>query len=153
MRRILVLALGLALVLGAGGAAQAARLNWAGTVTTTTGDLPPIFITGGGVATVNGSTGGVPAPLLDIRVAASRGGVTGTATITEFTDPETVGNGIAAIILQAAGATGTLGEISGAVASTGALTMNVLPVRGIAKICLFSTVCSDFIPLLLSAPT
>jgi len=153
MRRILVLALGLALVLGAGGAAQAARLNWAGSLTTTTGDLPPIYITGGGVATLNGSTGGVPAHLGMIRLAASRGGITGTATITEFTDPETAGNGIAAIILQGAGGTGTLGPISGALVSTGALTMNIMPVRGIAKVCLLSTTCTDYIPLLLSQHT
>jgi hypothetical protein len=148
MRKFLVLALGLALVLAAAGPAQAARLNWRGTTTSTTGELPPLTLTGGGVATVNGSSGSL-GHLDTLRLEASRGGISGTDT-NIITDPETVGNGIAAIILQGAGGTGTLGPISGAIASTSALTMNVLPARGLSKICLLSTVCTNFIPLILT---
>jgi hypothetical protein len=153
MRRILGLALGLLVVLAAGAPAQAARLNWDGTLTSTTGELPPLNLFGGGVATVNGSAGGVPAHLNTLRIAVSRGGITGTDT-NIITDPETIGNGIAAVILIGEGGTGTLAPISGVIGSMNpALTMNVLPGRGLSKICLLSTVCTDFIPLVLTQHT
>jgi len=69
------------------------------------------------------------------------------------TDPGVAGNGIAAIIVQGALRTGTLAPISGALSVPGALTRNVLPLAGVAKICLLSTVCSDFLPLVLTQPT
>jgi hypothetical protein len=138
--------------IGAVGAAEARPLNWAGTVTTITGTLPGIPISGGGVATVNGSSGPIPAHLQALRLAASRGNVTGTAT-NIITDPETAGNGIAAIVVQGALGTGTLAPISGAVASTTTLTQRTMPLGGVAKICLLSTVCTDFLPLLLTQPT
>jgi hypothetical protein len=109
-------------------------------------------LTGGGVATVNGVSGTIPAHLNTIQLAASRGGVSGTAT-NIITDPETAGNGIAALILESEGGTGTLAPISGAIASTMALTQRTLPVGGLSKICLLSTVCTDFLPLLLTQPT
>jgi hypothetical protein len=132
------------------GTAGAARLNFDGTLTSRLADLPNLVVVGGGVATVNGSAGGVPAHLGAIRLAASRGIVTGTDT-NIITDPETIGNGIAAVIINFAPQTGTLGPISGVLGSmTSALTMNTLPVGGLAKICILSTVCTDFIPLLLT---
>ena len=70
-----------------------------------------------------------------------------------MTDPGVAGNGIAAIIVQGALRTGTLAPISGALSVPGALTRNVLPLAGVAKICLLSTVCSDFLPLVLTQPT
>ena len=139
-------------LLAAAPAAQSSMLNWEGTVTTITGTLPAVPITGGGVATVNGSSGPVPGHLATLRLAASRGNVTGTAT-NLITDPDVAGNGIAAIIVEGALRTGTLAPISGAVASTAGLTQRVLPLGGIAKICLLSTVCTDFLPLVLTQPT
>ncbi|TFG92073.1 MAG: hypothetical protein E4H11_09925 [Myxococcales bacterium] len=152
MRRVFVVALALVLVAGLAGSSAAARLNWEGTLTSTTGELPPLHLTGGGVATVNGSSGTVPAHLETLRLEASRGGIEGTDT-NIITDPEVAGNGIAAIILMGQGGTGTLGPISGALGSQSALTQRVLPARGLSKICLLSTLCTDFLPLLLTQPT
>ena len=132
--------------------ARSSVLNWEGTLSTLTGSLPAIPITGGGVATVNGSTGPIPAHLATLRLKGSRGNVTGTATHL-ITDPEVAGNGIAAIIVQGALRTGTLASISGAVASNASLTESTLPLGGVAKICLLSTVCTDFLPLVLTQPT
>src|SRR5262249_19806162 len=87
------------------------------------------------------------------RLAASRGGVTGTKT-NFITDPSLAGNGIAAVIIQFRPKTGTLAPISGAIGSQVAgLSQNVYPVGGIAKGCLISTVCTQFLPLLLTQPT
>src|SRR5262245_65198994 len=111
MRRIGI-AVVAAAFLGAVGAAEARPFNWEGTVTTITGTLPGIPIAGGGVATVNGSSGPIPAHLQTLRLKASRGNVTGTAT-NIITDPETAGNGIAAIIVQGALRTGTFAPLAG----------------------------------------
>ena len=131
--------------------AQASVLNWEGTVTVVTGDLPAIPI-GGGVATVNGPGSPIPAHLATLRLKASRGAVEGTNT-NFITDPDTAGNGIAAIVVQAALGTGTLAPISGALGPNASLTQAYLPLGGVAKICLLSTVCTDFLPLLLTQPT
>ena len=152
MRKALFVACGAAMLFVAAGAADAARLNWSGTLNSTTGELPPLTLTGGGVATVNGSSGTIPAHLNTLRLAASRGGVAGTDT-NIITDPETAGNGIAALILIGEGGTGTLAPVSGAIASTTALTKRVIPAAGLSKICLLSTVCTDFLPLVLTQPT
>ena len=152
MRKVMILGFAAALVSGAAGTAGAARLNWEGTTFSTTATLPPLTLTGGGVATVNGSSNTIPAHLDTLQLAASRGGITGTDT-NIITDPEVAGNGIAALILIGEGGTGTIGPISGAIASTTALTQRVLPARGLSKICLLSTVCTDFLPLLLTQPT
>jgi hypothetical protein len=152
MRKLLVLGLAAAFAFSAAGTAGAARLNWEGTGFSQVATLPELTIPGGGVATVNGSSGTIPAHLDTLRLAASRGGVTGTDT-NIVTDPEVAGNGIAAIIYQAQGGTGTLAPISGAIASTTALTQRVLPAAGLSKICLLSTVCTDFLPLVLTQPT
>jgi hypothetical protein len=138
--------------MGTAGPSGAARLNWEGTLTSTTAELPPLHLFGGGVSTVNGSSGTIPAQLVTLRVEASRGGIEGTAT-NIITDPDVAGNGIAAIILEGHGGTGTLAPISGAIGSQSALTQGVLPARGLSKLCLLSTVCTDFLPLLLTQPT
>jgi hypothetical protein len=152
MLRILTAALVAALTSGIAGLSGAAPMNWEGTLTSTTGELPPLHLTGGGVATVNGSSGAIPAHLGTLRLAQSRGGIEGTDT-NIITDPEVAGNGIAAIILVGLGGTGTLGPISGALGSQSALTQRVLPARGVSKLCLLSTVCTDFLPLILTQPT
>jgi hypothetical protein len=132
--------------------AEASPLNWEGTLTTITGTLPGIPIAGGGVATVNGSSGPIPAHLQTLRLKGSRGNVTGTAT-NIITDPDTAGNGIAAIVVQGALRTGTFAPISGGAASSSPLSQAILPLGGVAKICLLSTVCTNFLPLLLTQPT
>jgi hypothetical protein len=152
MRSVPAVAFAAALVIGAASPTGAARLNWEGTLTSTTGSLPPLHLTGGGVATVNGSSGTIPAHLATLRLQASRGGIEGTDT-NIITDPEVAGNGIAAIILVGQGGTGTLAPISGAIGSQSALTQRVLPARGLSKLCLLSTVCTDFLPLILTQPT
>jgi hypothetical protein len=151
MRKLFMLVAAASLLLGTVGAANAALLNWEGTSFTTLGDLPTTEIVGGGVATVNSSSGVLPAHLSTLRLKGSRGGVAGTVT-TLVTDPVSAGNLIVAIIVAAEVGTGTLGGISGAVAS-GSLTRNRLPVRGISKICLVTTDCSNPLELLLTQPT
>jgi hypothetical protein len=150
MRKLL--GIGTAVAFAVAGTASAAPLNWEGTLTARIAALPDLVSSGGGVATVNGSAGSIPAHLATLRLAASRGHVTGTDT-NIITDPETAGNGIAAVIINFEGGTGTLGPISGAIASTSTLTQNSMPIGGVAKICLLSTVCTDFLPLLLTQPT
>ena len=134
------------------GSANAAPLNWEGTSFVVLGDLSAIESLGGGVATINNSSGIVPAHLNTLRLKGSRGGVADTVTVL-VTDPETAGNNIAAIIVEAELGTGTFGGISGAVASTSVLTRNQLPIRGVAKICLMDTTCSSSLELLLTVPT
>jgi hypothetical protein len=152
MRKLFMLVAAASLLLGTVGAASAAPLNWAGTSSTLLGDLPEVLVLGGGVATVNNSSGILPAHLSTLRLKGSRGGVAGTVTVL-ITDPDTEGNGIAAVIVAAQAGTGTLGGISGAVASTGVLTRNQLPVRGVSKICLITTTCDVFLELVLTQPT
>ena len=62
-------------------------------------DIPQFHFTGGGVATVNDSAGAIPAHLNTLRLKGSRGQIDGTDT--QFiTDPDTAGNGIAAVIVD-----------------------------------------------------
>ena len=152
MKKLKLLGLGAAVALVfAAGVSSAAPLNWAGTTRIGVGPIPDVAVTGGGVATVNTPQPAANGPI-SVKLAASRGGVTGTGTAI-VTDPNVINSGIAAVIVQFQPRTGTLAPISGAVASKGALSQNRLPVGGVAKICLLSTVCTDFLPLLLTQPT
>jgi hypothetical protein len=153
MRKLALLCLTGLVALGFAGSSSAAPLNWQGTATLILGDFPQGVFTGGGVATVN-NAGAVPAHLNTLRLAASRGQVGGDLTQI-VTDPDTIGNGIAAIqYVGIEGGTGTLGGISGGAAPGGTpLTPNLLPVRGLVKVCLVSTACSAFLPLVLTQPT
>jgi len=154
MKKLLSLGSAIAVMFAVASPAIASRLNYSGTITSQTGGLPLLDLqaTGGGVSTVNGSTGPIPAHLDTVRLAASRGLVTGTQT-NLVTDPDATANGIAAVIVSFQPGTGTLGPVSGAVQSTAAFTQRVLPIGGVAKICLLSTVCTDFLPLVLTQPT
>ena len=152
MKKLLGLSLAVVAAVGVSGVASARPLNFTGTVHAKIANLPELGVTGGGVATVNGTSTTLPAHLNTLRLAGSRGIVTGTDT-NIITDPEVAGNGIAAVIINFKPGTGTLGPISGAIASKNALVQNKLPVGGVAKLCLLSTVCTDFLPLLLTAPT
>jgi hypothetical protein len=144
MRKLLRLSITAIAVLGLVGSASAAPLNWEGTTILKLGDFPEAVILGGGVATINDSAGSLPGHLESLRVSASRGNV--ETSFTQFvTDPETVGNQIAAIqYVGVEGGTGTFQPISGFLASTAVEFNGVVPVRGLVKLCLFSTVCSSF---------
>ena len=144
MKKLLGLGIAAALVFAVASPAIARPLNFSGTLTSQIADLPDLLATGGGVATVNGSTGPIPAHLDTVRLAASRGIVTGTDFVL-ITDPETAGNGIAAVIINYEPGTGTLGPVSGALQSTAAFNQRVLPIGGVAKVCLLSSVCTDFL--------
>lgn len=154
MRNLLSLFAAASMLFVAVGSANAAPLNWEGTSFVVLGDLSAIESLGGGVATINNSSGSLPAHLQTLRLKGSRGGVADTVTVL-VTDPETAGNNIFAIIVEAELGTGTFGGISGAVQTTGTsvLTRNQLPIRGVAKICLMDTTCSSLLELLLTVPT
>ncbi len=103
------------------------------------------------MATVNGSSG--PGHLDGLRLAASRGGISGYATQL-LTDPDAVGNSIAAIQLEPIElGTGSFFPVSGAAAGDSALVGNALPVRGALRLCLVTTTCFDFLEVLLDAAT
>ena len=152
MRKLVMLGAVVMLVFGAVGTASAALLNWDGTLILELGELPALGNTGGGVATVNNSAGGIPAHLQTLQLKGSRGAVAGTAMV-PITDPSVSANGIASVRVQATMQTGTFAPISGGAASTTVLTKNVLPVNGLAKVCLLSTSCTNFLPLLLTQHT
>jgi hypothetical protein len=142
------------LVLGVSLSASAALLNVHGTLSTQIGtDLPTLKNTFQGVATLNGSSGGVGVHLSTLTLAGSR--VIGeTSAMIAITDPNVAANGIASIRINAELGTGSFAPISGAVASTSpGLTKNVLPIRGLSKVCLLSTACGLFLPLELTQPT
>jgi hypothetical protein len=152
MRKLFTLMTTGLLALGVAGVANAALLNWSGTSTTTLADFPATSIYGGGVATVNGSSGVLPAHLNSRRLAESRGQIRGTFTRI-VTDPDTLANGVAAIIYDnVRGGTGTVSNISGGAASTGP-GGGTLPILGVIKICLLSTACTQFLPIPLGQPT
>jgi hypothetical protein len=152
MRKRFVFVAAISIVVGAAGVASAAPLNWEGTLTVIIADNPRIHVTGGGVATLNDSAGGIPAHLSTLRLAESRGNVAGTETVF-ITDPEIAANGVAAIVVDATLGTGTFSPVSGGAASTVALVRNLMPMRGLAKICILSTSCTAYVALPLTEPT
>ena len=108
MRRVLIPFLTGLLVLGMAGVVNAATLNWEGTFVLDMSDFGTGEATGGGVATVNGSNGVVPAHLSTLRLASSRGHIAGTF-INIVTDPESAANGVGAILWEnVQGGDGTL---------------------------------------------
>jgi hypothetical protein len=121
-------------------AAQASPLFWEGTLSIEVLGLPPLSMTGGGVATVDGPGG---AWLQTLRIAATRGGIAG-AVLVPITDPALAPN--VAVRATASLATGSFAPISGGTATT-PLTRRALPLRGLARLCLFSTACGTHIPL------
>jgi hypothetical protein len=140
------------LALGTAGVANAAVLNWAGTATILWAEYGPVQLTGGGVATINGSSGVIPAHLNTLRLAKSRGQFEGTATRI-ITDPDSMSSSVQMLIYEGVeGLTGTWSGISGGAASTGT-GGGILPVGGLVKICLLSTACTQYLPLVLNQPT
>jgi hypothetical protein len=126
--------------------ARAAEMQWEGTLGLEFigSDRPPIEIRGVGVASVNGSAGGVH--LSTLRFA---GGLAGTAA-TIVTDP-----GLAPIVSLRASVTlgtGTLLPFApSAPPGEPQLTQPALPVRGAVRICMFFPGCGVGLPLPLTA--
>jgi hypothetical protein len=142
-----LLALLLAVCAGPAPVAGASPLHWEGTLSIELVGLAPLVVTGRGVATVDGPGDG--AWLQTLRLAASRGGIEGTARV-PITDA-----GLAPIVsvrVSASLGTGSIAPISGGIGS-GPLTRGVLPLRGLAKLCQFSTSCGSFLPLALTRQT
>ena len=153
MRKLLILFTAGLLALGMAGTASAAALNWEGTFTLDMGEFGRGSTGGGGVATINSSAGGVPAHLSTLRLAASRGHVTGSFT-NFVTDPENAGNGIGAIIWEGVqGQTGTFGVVSGGAASTGSMINRTMPIQGVVRLCLLNTSCTMSLSLPFTQPT
>ncbi|MCH8134058.1 MAG: hypothetical protein IIA30_16035 [Myxococcales bacterium] len=154
MRKLILLSISVLLALGMAGAASAAPLNWVGTSTLLLGDFEPTQIPGGGVATINGSSGVIPAHLSTLRIAASRGNVSTDFTLL-VTDPTSDIKLIQFFDVQAG--TGTFGpNISGAVSSTftpPGKNLGTLPLGGVVKLCVIDTSCNFSFSLILSTPT
>ncbi|HEY8156005.1 MAG TPA: PEP-CTERM sorting domain-containing protein [Myxococcota bacterium] len=136
------------LAFGVTGSASAAPLHWDGTLTLELGTLPSIPAVGSGVATVNDS--GAIGHLGNLRLKASRGGISNKNVFVPVTDAAAAP--IVGILITADLGTGTLGPISGG-AQSSPLTKNILPVAGLAKVCLFSTACGTALPLALTQHT
>lgn len=153
MRKLLIPLFAGLLVLGMSGVAGAAALNWSGTFTLDMGEFGSGSATGGGVATINGSAGAIPAHLSTLRLAGSRGHVNGTFT-NIVTDPDTAANGVAALVFDNVyGGTGTFRPLSGGAASTSLLTDHTMPIYGFVKVCLLSTACTQFLGVPFTGPT
>jgi hypothetical protein len=133
--------LGLAL-LGDAPAAPAAEMRWEGTLGFDFPALPPLLLTGTGVASLDRSGS---SHLGTLHLA---GGLEATATA-PVTDPEvTTVDGIVALRASA-----SLGRGSLAPFGPGPLTRSALPVRGVIAVCLFDPAClpGGFAALPLSA--
>lgn len=151
MRRMIETAIVLvAVLLTTGSVCLGASLNWEGTATVHL--YPEDWVNpkfpGGGVATVNGSSGALPDHLNSIRLDRGRGLISGEWTHV-VTDPEVAGSGLAAVRYLAIEAmSGTIG---------GSFTEGRYPgamgVRGIVQVCLLSTACTTYVPLALTQPT
>ncbi len=154
MRKLILLSISVLLTLGMAGAASAAPLNWEGTSLLLLGDFEPTEIPGGGVATVNGSSGSIPAHLSTLRLAASRGNVATDFTLL-VTDPSSDIKLLQFFDVQAG--TGTFGpNISGAVSSgfsPPGKNLGTLPLGGVVKLCVIDTTCNFSFSLILSTPT
>jgi hypothetical protein len=133
--------------------ANAAVLHYDGTLVLELGTLPSIPALGSGVATVNNSNG--LGHLGDMRLKNSRGGLGNEGVLVPVTDPEAAP--IGAILITATLGTGTLGPISGnANSSVATLSKRVLPIGGIALVCLGApgtTNCGANLPLMLTQHT
>jgi hypothetical protein len=151
MRKLLISMAAAFLALGTAGIANAAVLNWEGTATILWAGFTPGKLTGGGVATINDSSGTVPAHLSTLRLAASRGQIQGTG-IMLVTDPFTSGSNPALRYEGVGGGTGTWGGISGGAAST-STGGGILPLGGTGKYCILNTACTAYFTLTLTQPT
>jgi len=151
MRKLFALMATGFLVFGMTSAASAALMNWSGTAWVLLADYPVGVVSGGGVATINDSSGG--AHLNTLRLAQSRGQIQGTFTRI-VTDPDVIANGVSALeYINIGGLTGTWGGISGGIASTSPGEVGIMGQGGMVKICLLSTACTQFLPMIFNQPT
>jgi hypothetical protein len=139
MRRLVsVLAAG-AFLVGTAGTASAELLRWEGTLSLHLMRMGTMAATGGSFATVNGS-----ASLGHLTTLSISGGITWKGSIF-VSDPEVAPlNAIRGSFTLGSGA---LAPISGATASGGGLTQNVLPVPGDLKFCILFAACVSYIPV------
>jgi len=150
MRKLGMLLAVAMLAFGVTSTASASVLHYHGTLILELGTLPSIPAVGRGVATVNNS--GTLGHLDFMRLKASRMGIGNANVFVPVTDANAAP--IVGILITASVGTGTLGPISGnANSSVDPLTSAVLPVNGIAKVCLFSTTCGTPLTLLLTQHT
>ena len=151
MRKLFALMATGLLVFGMTSAAGAAVMNWSGTARILLADYPEGEVSGGGVATINDSAGG--AHLTTLRLAQSRGQIQGTFTRI-VTDPDVILNGVSALeYINIGGLTGTWGGISGGIASTSTGDVGIMGQGGMVKICLLTTACTQFLPMIFNQPT
>ncbi len=124
--------------------AGAALMNWRGTATVILYDEhePNVYFYGGGVATVNGTSGVVPAHLDSIRLGGQRGRIGGTYTH-YITDPDAMGQAVAAIRF------GHIEPRTGTVDGTSPYEQiaGEIPVDGLVQACILSSACTMYIPL------
>jgi hypothetical protein len=142
------------LVLGLAGSATAGTSYYSGTVKITIGDLEPAYVTGTGVATLNGGAGGTHVTTITLGTATPASGISG-ATIIPVTDPEGIAdNGIISVRITFTAGGGALGPIlAGSSAST------IIPMTaagnklgskgGLVRLCLFVPGCGLNLPLAL----
>ena len=120
-------------LLALAGAAPASVIEYRGTIVVDFGNLGPVPITGLGVVTANATSANTHANTIRMQNEFQ---ATNTVPVT---DPE-VTNTIPSVIVTATLGTGTLTNISGAAANTtqglGGGAGRVLPVFGLARICL-----------------
>jgi len=137
MRKTLGLLLGSVLALGVAGAAGAKTLDWHGTITVDIAALETVVLLGGGVATVNDSSGS--AHLSTLRIGT---GITDSGTI-PVTDPNSTGQIKSVRISGGPGKTSTFTGISGAPP----MGKNEWPMPGFTRVCLFTSGCGTNLPL------
>jgi len=149
MRKLVMLGAVALLVFGVTSTASAAPLKYTGTLLLELGTLPSIPVTGGGVSTVNDDEG--IGHLGKLRLKASRGGISTPSVFVPITDAAAAPI-VGLRFTDVAVGTGTLGPVSGGVQSV-PLSNNRLPVAGLVKVCLFSTLCGTALPLILTQHT
>ena len=134
---IILAILGLLLSVSAPMAAGAVILNWDGTLTIEVGPFGQLSGVGSSASVVNGSGGGGH---LTTLLISPPGGitVTGTTTVNIVTIPTVISLRITASL-----GSGNFKPISGG----GPLTINILPVPGLAKICILFPGCGNFLPI------
>ncbi len=149
LRRLFVLLTAGLLVLSVAGVASARQLNWKGTLLIQLADFPDEPVIVGGVATINDSTGAIPSHLDTLRLKASRHVNLTPTLLIPITDPEGDPAIAALSFIGITLGSGSFAPISGAIASTTILSHNILPVRGLVKVCGSLACGPDSLPLVL----
>ena len=151
MRKLGMLLAVAMLAFGVSGTANAALLHYHGTLILELGTLPSIPAIGQGVATVNNS--GALGHLGDMRLKASRGGHRQQGRVRPGdgrcggSDRRDRDHGHPRAPARWARSRATRTRRSNP------LTKQILPIAGLAKVCLFSTACGTALPLLLTQHT